>query len=1154
MSAFFLAAALLVGYAAWLADAQGTLPSASGAATIFSFDPVCGNSANVNSNGESYWDPALRVCQTCAANSRYDTTLRRCRCDAGFVESWDVSQAASQQTPSLSLTCVSCASGLSAALSVHLYGTDDSSCIPCGGDQADWLSVWANVTVASAPTAAVPANVNQTVTVASLTTTTAPSSSAWGAAYAPLSAALNGTFAVPSFAPNASLGQRSNATSLLSTCACPQGYGLTDALGGVRLGYFLCRRCTAPSAMTVGHTTDRRDASVCATCGPPLTWSSTRGACVCPGEGDVLVDLSDDIGNVPSTVVCLSAARVASILGGVVTGTVFSTPRNLDNSGQSGVAVRSHYAQDSLQLLSLRCYLRDFTACSGLANLCVLMLYDASSPPCQMHQRLSSLENCRGLGCEIPSSNAWLYYLRSSSDVLYRTNINMQLALQPTVNRVHRIKLVMSSYALNGTFLRQSVVTNEIDPCGLSGSQAREFFVVGSRRSVTCSINLRWFLAAGEPEVHELFVMDQPPNAPDALIDVPVIIDYSNTVDLDPADYDDPYLFRNPSGSGEPLSNAMKRRFFMYDNVAGRTSAGARPSHVTFVRRAVMMFSIRLTHDSRIHSPLLLLQYASVSTAEMAPTTNLHSNELQFANTNETAGIFTMPGSFKANFIQRSGDAIYALRTTLIVLCCVCVLSAATRTYGWMRRQQDMVLGLSALVRFFIHYCNHLSNVFATTTLIAAWAFFLLYKQQSAVEYLLPERMTYLFALLFTATACKFAYVIYKIVEQVNADVFIVDWERPKGMLSNGKEHAVSMWRSTFLANEFNELQTFQGYRLLLSMLISVCFLEGTQYIQASRSVPDSPTQSLVFAVYDPILRVAVVSFFWVVVSVVLYVLEHHVYYRFVSPHPFQCFVDLCSVSNISFLILLEPNWGFYIHGQSIHPFADASIEEFQENLKRESQGHLPPRGLGGIATCQTFEVFIGMQLRQALNVAFASLYQPPKFLATGHAMPATAGQPLMFAPPQFHLFDFIKPHHAISQDIFPPEVFQTKRMINDAIQSSVRQAETALLAKFGLHAIIDFPPSILYMNGPFAGERAGCDLYFIDDVLHWGAFTMGALDFDFFVLYMCLFLAIDSSLQNTFAAMTITAVVDLIVRYYRGAEGQANLAKKLLFDDRFFL
>jgi meckelin len=138
--------------------------------------------------------------------------------------------------------------------------------------------------------------------------------------------------------------------------------------------------------------------------------------------------------------------------------------------------------------------------------------------------------------------------------------------------------------------------------------------------------------------------------------------------------------------------------------------------------------------------------------------------------------------------------------------------------------------------------------------------------------------------------------------------------------------------------------------------------------------------------------------------------------------------------------------------------------------------------------------------------------------------------------------------------DVFTSRTMEIKRNINAAFQQCVHGAEKSILSKFGLHALMDFPPNVLYMNGPRSGEKEGTDLFFTDDAESYGASLMYGLDFDLFIFYMLFFLSVDSALNNTFGSMTLTYLLELLVVFYRSREGQANIGSKTLFDDRFFL
>ena len=52
--------------------------------------------------------------------------------------------------------------------------------------------------------------------------------------------------------------------------------------------------------------------------------------------------------------------------------------------------------------------------------------------------------------------------------------------------------------------------------------------------------------------------------------------------------------------------------------------------------------------------------------------------------------------------------------------------------------------------------------------------------------------------------------------------------------------------------------------------------------------------------------------------------------------HKIRQFIDLCSVSNVSVLILTSKLFGYYIHGRSVHGHADTNMREMNYNLHKE--------------------------------------------------------------------------------------------------------------------------------------------------------------------------------------------------------------------------
>ena len=50
--------------------------------------------------------------------------------------------------------------------------------------------------------------------------------------------------------------------------------------------------------------------------------------------------------------------------------------------------------------------------------------------------------------------------------------------------------------------------------------------------------------------------------------------------------------------------------------------------------------------------------------------------------------------------------------------------------------------------------------------------------------------------------------MLYLVYSQINTNIFLVDWEKPKD--TSSLVLPVSMWRTVLVANEWNEIQTMR--------------------------------------------------------------------------------------------------------------------------------------------------------------------------------------------------------------------------------------------------------------------------------------------------------------------------------------------------------
>ncbi len=206
--------------------------------------------------------------------------------------------------------------------------------------------------------------------------------------------------------------------------------------------------------------------------------------------------------------------------------------------------------------------------------------------------------------------------------------------------------------------------------------------------------------------------------------------------------------------------------------------------------------------------------------------------------------------------------------------------------------------------------------------------------------------------------------------------MFFIDWEKPRGLVQTTNQNAdvaqtippnrmspVSIWRTYFVVNEWNELQSLRRINntLLVAMVLLFAHVIGLEHL-AERDPASNVTSdpSRYSAPFSPILRFSITTIFFslfaaLLVSNIQYHSTHlymHVpdycnsdsvqrgymfliYERYFE-HKLRQFVDLCSVANVSVLVLSRQLYGHYIHGKSVHGHADTDMRQMNYNFKKE--------------------------------------------------------------------------------------------------------------------------------------------------------------------------------------------------------------------------
>ncbi len=177
----------------------------------------------------------------------------------------------------------------------------------------------------------------------------------------------------------------------------------------------------------------------------------------------------------------------------------------------------------------------------------------------------------------------------------------------------------------------------------------------------------------------------------------------------------------------------------------------------------------------------------------------------------------------------------------------------------------------------------------------------------------------------------------------------MIDWEAPKSM-----DSSVSLWRQVLVANEFDKLQTNRKTSLGLSLIFVTVFLaRGTN---VNKNIMETFTEQCGY-----FLLAWSIQRLW----------KFTIYERYLVEPKSQRFIDLCTLSNISILIMDELYHGFYLHCRSPYEFSDCGMGELCDQIENEGRGIVASRELPAPGTpddCQTFEIYTSNEFQQTFR------------------------------------------------------------------------------------------------------------------------------------------------------------------------------------------
>ncbi|KAG8441839.1 hypothetical protein GDO86_010860 [Hymenochirus boettgeri] len=644
---------------------------------------------------------------------------------------------------------------------------------------------------------------------------------------------------------------------------------------------------------------------------------------------------------------------------------------------QLGITLRSEWFAVHLQTSAAACLLySNQSACQALGNMCVLNMHTistANADACGLFQYIFT--STAGLGTTRffsfwRTNLPWLFYgdqpglaLRTLTSAPVPTSFTFKES-----NEVQNTKLqfLAAVYNIHGDFLEWNTLQGGLlQLCPDTTVRLDAAYDFGTTYQQNCDITVSKMLRDyPEPLFYDVYLTYLGTDGQKHLLPVPVLnlnLQYNE-------------MFVN---QGDNVNNwILSRRIFLVDTVSGRENSLTSLPRLLRIAKKITI-SIRLVPDTYkgiIYPPLMIVEYADVQ---------IQNPESQ-----------TVRVSFSIHYEMKQSDSLRHTDVAIGVLGGLAVLWSLLKTASWKRRIGSSFIDLQAVIHFLIFYAGVLGDVFFIVTVGTGFYWLVLFKGQQYVSVLLPlpEDEHNFISYVWCAFALKALQFLHKLSLQLSVDIFFIDWERPKGKTqhSEGKVKSsaapVSIWRTYFIANEWNEIQTVRKISPTFQVLAVLFFLEIVGFKNLSLMDPSSSLSRNAkdyLAPWSCILRFGVSTALWLAIGC-LQMLFFSVFYERYVEDKIRQFVDLCSMGNISVFVLTHKCFGYYIHGRSVHGHADTNMEEMNQNLKREAENMCSQRGLQPNADIQTFQISISTRARTHFDQIHESLTKkrgPSRFL-----------------------------------------------------------------------------------------------------------------------------------------------------------------------------
>ncbi|KAF6023262.1 TMEM67 [Bugula neritina] len=759
-------------------------------------------------------------------------------------------------------------------------------------------------------------------------------------------------------------------------------------------------------------------------------------------------------------------------------------------------SVTSLYLESHLEAAYTLCKIfQNVSSCELLMNLCAANFASDSSYTCVLYRR------DQNTGAPLAKTNwpanlPWLYYATNEQE-LASTAISTSFSLKKD-SIDNRIRLVVAVYKLNGEYLGiQSVRNGLLQLCPNTQEKLNAAWSFGAAYAQSCELNVHELM-----ERETLFYdpyLEYTSSTGASLYPIPVLV----TNYLDPNG--------DQVNDGDDQSKwQLTRRFFLVDTELFPGST--RPQYVRYVSDMELNIKLQENKDGKIYTPYLKITYSFEEDAEIDANSTVKSS---FAVT------------YELNSAKFDNDFTIALS----VLGVSAALFSAIQTWTWARRTGEPGFPL-VVMKFLAFSAGTLSNSFLIV-LVSISIWWLVFFKRQDVVYLLPvtDAQETLFGnFLIVAVVLKFIDIFHLFARQVKVDIFLIDWERPKAVnkenqsgdqKSTDSDSSVSIWRTYFVANEWNEIQTTRQICPLFQLIVTLLFLKVVGFENLCTKDRESTfviDENSYIAPHSNMFRFGIMAAIWFISAALQWIFFTLIWERFIEDKVRQ-FVDLCSMANISVFIMENGQFGYYIHGRSPHGIADTGMKEMFRQLKRETENLCAHRGLEPNTDAQTFRMALQPGIRYKYDSIFTGLRQEVQ----SHTTRDSTDKQFLDLSANSKLNKFF----------------------SDFLDHSLEELDYVVKDKAWYESLLNAEFEMVIDKGFFYNDNG----HSFDQVLFYGnELTLTTFE-------VLLFGLVDMYFQQGYVLSAVLVYfMSLFFRLIRDGLGRKNLAEKTLVDERFLI